>query len=213
MQQKRDDLRTRAKLAFQQERYEDSKNMMKELVEVSSALKLAFIGCHKCERATDKWRAQHAFKCLQELRGKEAGYIKKTACASKRTKFKRWSDQWRRIVDGLLHPKSNCARSTNLRRTTLHCQRHYPSHVRNRRELWWKGRLIESCRIGLGEHCFLQEDASWLFQVFSRSRWIRIGVSFFPYNSDVALPTTKRLAVSIITARARWRVATLKQRM
>ena len=54
MQQKRDDLRTKAKLAFQQERYEDSKNMMKELVEVSSALKLAFIGCHKCERATDK---------------------------------------------------------------------------------------------------------------------------------------------------------------
>jgi hypothetical protein len=36
MQQKREDLRTRAKLAFQQERYEDSKNLMKELVEVSN---------------------------------------------------------------------------------------------------------------------------------------------------------------------------------
>lgn len=34
MAQKREELKTKAKLAFQQERYEDSKNMMKELVEV-----------------------------------------------------------------------------------------------------------------------------------------------------------------------------------
>lgn len=32
--QSREELRTKAKLAFQQERYEDSKNFMKELIEV-----------------------------------------------------------------------------------------------------------------------------------------------------------------------------------
>ena len=182
MQQKREDLRTRAKLAFQQERYEDSKNMMKELVEVRSRLDLRMVGCDQYERATDKWRAQYAFKCIQELRCEEAGNIKKTACTPKRTKFKRWPDKWRRLVDGLLHLKSDCARSTNLCRATLHRERHYPTDVRNRRELWWEGRFIESCRIGLGKHCVLQEDACWLFQVFGRSRGTRIRVSFLPCN-------------------------------
>lgn len=54
MQQKREDLRTRAKLAFQQERYEDSKNMMKELVEVRSRLELRMVGCDQYERATNQ---------------------------------------------------------------------------------------------------------------------------------------------------------------
>ena len=212
MQQKREDLRTRAKLAFQQERYEDSKNMMKELVEVSIRLNLRILGCYQYERAPDEWRTQYAFKCIQELRCEEAGNIKKIACAPKRTKFKRWPDKWRRLVDGLLHTTSDCAGSTNLCRASLHRKRHYPTDVRNRRELWWESWFIESNRIGLGKHCVLQEDACWLFQVFGRSRRIRIRVSFLLCNSVIASRTTKRLVDSTTTAHARWRVATLKQR-
>lgn len=182
MQQKREDLRTRAKLAFQQERYEDSKNLMKELVEVSNIWEWKVIGCNKFKRATEQWRTQHAFKRLQELRCEEAGNFKKTTSTSKRTKFKRRNQRgW--STDVILYWQSDCYRLINMCRAAIHSQRHYSTNVLNRGELRRNGWCTESRQIGLGKHCVLQKDACWLFQIFGRSRGSGIGVSYFLFDS------------------------------